>query len=95
MTAGGARCSEHNRMDRWTGSNVSFAIIPNRRWTTVQNHRDRLCWTYYLQDLKEGARQILHVNFHVRYIKSAPFRSNQVTKSGRVQEKLNFYYLMY
>lgn len=28
---------------------------------------------------------MLHVNFHVHYIKSAPFRSNQVTKSGRVQ----------
>ena len=27
---------------------------------------------------------MLHVNFHVRYVKSAPFRSNQVTKSRRV-----------
>ena len=28
---------------------------------------------------------MLHVNFHVRYVKSAPCGSNQVTKSGRVQ----------
>ena len=28
---------------------------------------------------------MLHVNFHMPYVKSPPFRSNQVTKSGRVQ----------
>ena len=38
-------------------SNGSVALVPNQRQTTVQNHRDRLCWTFNLQDLKEGARQ--------------------------------------
>ena len=28
---------------------------------------------------------MLHVNFHVRYVKSNPFKSNQVTKSGGVK----------
>ena len=28
---------------------------------------------------------MLHVNFHMPYVKSPPFRSSQVTKSGRVQ----------
>ena len=28
---------------------------------------------------------MLHVNFHMPYVKSPPFRSNQGTKSGRVQ----------
>ena len=28
---------------------------------------------------------MLHVNFRVRCVKSSPFRSNQVTKSGGVQ----------
>jgi len=78
-----ARCSVHNRMD-WQ-QRLLLCVVPNRRRTTVRDHRDRLCWTYYLLDLKEGARQMLHVNFHVRYVKSNPFKSNQVTKSRGVK----------
>ena len=39
---------------------------------------------------------MLHVNFHVRYVKSTPFRSNQVKKRGRVQGEAEcLYYPMY
>ena len=81
----------------WTGDNgSSIAVVPNRRRTTVRDHQDRLCWTYYLQDLKEGTRQMVHVNFHARYVKSNPFKSNQVTNSGGVQGETEcFYYSMY
>ena len=39
---------------------------------------------------------MLHVNFHVRNVKSNPFKSNQVTKSWGVQGEAEcFYYPMY
>ena len=91
--------SEEKEPDLWDAlldRGSSFAVVPNRRRTTVRDHRDRLRWTYYLQDLKERARQMLHVNFHVRCVKSNPFRSNQVTKSGGVQREAEcFYYPTY
>ena len=91
--------SEEKEPDLWDAlldRGSSFAVVPNRRRTTVRDHRDRLRWTHYLQDLKERARQMLHVNFHVRCVKSNPFRSNQVTKSGGVQGEAEcFYYPTY
>ena len=39
--------------------------------------------TYKISKKEQGKCYMLI--FHVRYVKSAPFRSNQVTKSGRVQ----------
>ena len=53
--------SEEKEPDRWDAlldRGSSFAVVPNRRRTTVRDHRDRLRWTYYLQDLKERARQM-------------------------------------
>ena len=45
---------------------------------------------------RSKAKLMLHVNFHVRYVKSTPIRSNQVKKRGRVQGEAEcLYYPMY
>ena len=50
--------------------------------------------TYKISKKEQG--KINANNFHVRYVKSTPFRSNQVKKRGRVQGEAEcLYYPMY
>lgn len=71
----------------WTGGNGSFAVVPNRRWTTVRDHRDRLRCTNKISKKEQGKCHMLI--FTCATSRAVPL---EVTKSQRAEEfkeKLN------